>query len=502
MNPWNGMKKFFHPVLEGDWKEFGRHYRRALGWIVALTCLIYALGTSGMLKGFDAAALDTFLRVPSREASNNVTIVEIGDKDYREMFLNRSPLCRDRLLQLVARVRSYKPAVIGVDVDTSDPVDPSDARQWCGGDEKSAFAQLAEGRMSPVIWAEVPSNAEAPFEVTQVLSEKDKDSEAVGKLKDLLPPRSRKNVARPEDFVGIPRFPIDSDGLVRRYESGFDVAGASELGDPDAPSSSHLPSLARALVDDSDFCSNPPPREDSNARVKCPIAEATEEAVFFNFYGDRYRFPLIDAGQFRESYEELKTKNSERAETRKTLLQDKIVLIGGTYKAAREMYPTPLGQMAGVELNALAVQSDLSGGGIRKEQEWESILADIAFGSLVVVVFFVWAKRPRRASAIALFGLSAGAILLSVVLFNTSSYFFNFIPIVLGMVLHQTIELAHQAGHLREEVDAKKRDIRVLQREKQVLSDELVLTNLLWESRERDRERDRQVKTRARGAGG
>jgi CHASE2 domain-containing sensor protein len=493
-----GAVGFFHPVPKGGWGDFAKHYARALIWILLLTAFVSKLEQTGTLKGFDLAALDSFMHVPPAETSDNVIIVEITDQDYQEIFENRSPLCRDRLLRLVANVRSYNPGVIGVDVDTSDPLDISDSRQSCGDDAKAALAQLMEGRHSPVIWAEVPHEAGAQLYLTPVLSLRGKDGIVVGKLGDLT-------AGDPSRFVGIPRFPVDPDGLVRRYESEFAVKGTLESVASESTPSPPLPSLARALVDNSNVCTSPqvPAGKDSNVRVICPIIEASTRPVVFNFYGDRYRFPIIDAHEF------MGNEHPELASMRSHLLGGKIVLIGGTYKASRDVYPTPVGPLAGVELNALAVQSDLSGGGIRQIDRGLELAADFIFGSLVVLIFFAWEKQPWSALAVTVCTMTSGAVFLSIALFNTSAYWFNFMPVIIGMALHQTIELAQQAGHLREKLEATKRDVRKLSGEAKRLNDQLVLSNLLWESRERDRERDQErgeereqkVKARARGAG-
>lgn len=492
MNPGIWIKEFFRPLREEKWNEFPKHYLRALAWIVILVWAAYE--TLGAVKGFDMGRVDNLLRVHNTQTSDKVTIVEIGEKDYQQIFQSHTPLCSDGLAALVARVRSYRPAVIGVDLETSDPA------SRCSKDEENAAADLTEIPEVPVIWAEVPRAAQAPLEVAPVLGLKLEDAGS----------RNYQSTARPklEDLVGIPRFPVDSDGLVRRYEGGFDVTGKIDANGASSHPLSHLPSLARAVVDAKLCADAKTAAGDSAAIIKCPVAKAPNEPVIFNFYGDRYQFPVIAASQLGNSYGELSSQedrlpsNPQVSDVRRDLLQGRIVLIGATYRAADDFYPTPIGSMTGVQLNALAVQSDLSGGGIQDEQRLGNVVADFVFGSLVVLIFFAWARRPRRALAVAAIGLSAAAISLSVVLFHTSSYFLRFMPVMVGMALQQTIELAHQAGHLREELAARTNEVGNLSREKQILNDKLALTDLLWESRERDRDRDKEVKAKARGAGG
>lgn len=111
--------------------------------------------------------------------------------------------------------------------------------------------------------------------------------------------------------------------------------------------------------------------------------------------------------------------------------------------------------MAGVELIALAIESDFTGG-IRKFQKWFEILADFVFGSSIVLVYFYYRRRPRFAFKLCLFGVPAIAVLLSLILFRTTAYWFNFIPIVIGMVMHQMLELSESCGDLEREVEELK----------------------------------------------
>src|SRR5579864_8105737 len=168
MNPGTWIKEFFRPLWEEKWNEFPKHYLRALAWIVILVWAAYE--TLGAVKGFDMGRVDNLLRVHNTQTSDKVTIVEIGEKDYQQIFQSHTPLCRDGLAALVARVRSYRPAVIGVDMGTSDPA------SRCSKDEENAAADLTEIAEVPVIWAEVPRAAQAPLEVAPVLGLKLEDA--------------------------------------------------------------------------------------------------------------------------------------------------------------------------------------------------------------------------------------------------------------------------------------------------------------------------------------
>ncbi len=394
-------------------------------------------------------------------------IVEITDQDYRDLFGDRSPLDPGTLIQLATAVQQYAPAVIGMDFDTEvfsvEKKDFSSFTKLLPG-----AATQSAGKLSPVVWAQVPCNIIEPLTLAPVLG---------GSLHD-------------PHFFGIPRFPVDSDGMVRSYQSAFQATGKLEpcpttfvhtteesAAVPTSESGGELnvgsaSSFARAVSDracqDPAFdCSSRRPEENpvalwgvirSQFRRICfgstdclSLFEDQAPSVIFNFYGDRYRFPIIQAHEFLGSDAQESNNDQSLQIQRRALLRDKIVLIGGSFHAARDVYNTPLGQMAGVELIALAIQSDF-GGGIREAQKVFEILADILAGALVVLVYFYYQHRPRVAFYASLLGIFLATLLFSFILFRTAAYWFNFMPIVIGMIMHQMLELSKSCSELQHEV--------------------------------------------------
>jgi CHASE2 domain-containing sensor protein len=431
-----------------SWAEFGKHYRKAIVWIVILTAVVHVMEVSGVLKGFEMAGLDTFLRLHARQMSERVVIVEITNEDYKDpqLFDGKSPLNNEQLLKLVSSIQAYHPAVIGMDFDTN-------SEDWCHIDSSRLANVLPPtentGGASPIVWAEVPDNLEEPLKLSPVLG---------GMLQD---PR----------YAGIPRFPVDSDGLVRRYESKFLVAGSlescpreslkerdhsSKLPETSAPSHTNtksdeasMHSFARTILQHA--CTNP--------GMNCStVHQDSDHTVIFNFYGDRYRFPIIQSREFIGPSADAPSPDQNIRDRRKALLKDKIVLIGGNFSAARDVYMTPLGEMAGVELIALAIESDF-GGGIRETQKWLEKLADLVVGTLIVLIYFYYRRRPRLALALSLIGIPFVATTFSLLLFRTAAYWFNFAPIIIGMVLHQMLELSESCGELQEEVHDLERQL-------------------------------------------
>jgi CHASE2 domain-containing sensor protein len=438
-----------HPRDAFSWRKFGRHYIHAFVWIIVLTVLVHFMEVSGVLKGFEMAGLDTLLRLHGRQMSTRVVLVEITDEDYKDpkLFAGKSPLSNEQLLKLVSSIQNYHPAAIGMDFDTS-------SEDWCAVDASSLAHVLppptsGPAILPPVVWAEIPSNVEEQLKLSPVLG---------GMLQN-------------HDFVGVPRFPVDSDGLVRRYESEFRVTGSLE-GCPKQSSvlHAHAPEIPAVLDTNSDNAGNDRDSMVSFARavlrhacldsaINCSSLRADlRHPVIFNFYGDRYRFPIIQSHEFVGPSADALADDKSIHRHRQDLLKDKIVLIGGNFTAARDVYMTPLGEMAGVELIALAIDSDFDGG-IRETQKWLEKCADILVGSLIVLVYFYYRRRPRFAMMLSLVGVPMVAIAFSLLLFRTAAYWFNFMPIIIGMVLHQMLELSESCGELQEEVQELERQL-------------------------------------------
>ena len=417
------------------WKEdFPRHLGVGFAWILALSILLSFMESSGMLIGFERASLDSFLNVKNRKASD-IRIVEIGEDDYTDtkLFAGRSPLKSRLVSQLVKEVASYGPAVIGVDLDTSDvqwgdtPLEELLSKENCG----------LLSKKSCIVWAEVPEGAgtKTPLPLTSV---------AAGK------------VINPAQ-VGIPLFPIDQDGLVRHYyDRQFETSGWLDPARPKDSANPPIETFSRAVAQNYIHVKG------KQAGKPSPL-DAHGESIIFNFYGDRYRFPTIPAHDFllpaRPSMTDVRPG-------RETVLRDSIVLIGGTFKEARDSYLTPLGWMFGVELNALAIESVLHNGGIHEIQDVLRFLVDIFFSICVIVVFFAWPRHPRRVFWSCAIGVFLASLGFSFALYNrTTAYWLSFMPIVIGMMLHEAIELADAAQESQEGLAEGEEEISRLESE-------------------------------------
>ena len=101
-------------------RTFLTSLRRALPTIVFAIAGTYVLSRLGTLHGLERLALDAEMAA-SPHPSPSICLVEITDTDYDDLFGGRSPLLPDKLHDLISAIALSKPAVIGVDIDTSHP---------------------------------------------------------------------------------------------------------------------------------------------------------------------------------------------------------------------------------------------------------------------------------------------------------------------------------------------------------------------------------------------
>src|ERR1039458_7682782 len=182
---------------KGKFRRYWLRYRNAFLVVVTLTAGMQVIDAFGWLEGLQATALDTMFRGKANTAWNDIFIVEITNEDYKAFFRSTSPLDPETLATLIERITPGKPSVIGVDVDTSD-------EQWC--------CRQSTKLGTAIVWAQVPSESESRLNQKEPVL--------------LLQPVCGGQI-EDQSQMGIPRFPLDRDGVVRRYISEFPVVGAT-----------------------------------------------------------------------------------------------------------------------------------------------------------------------------------------------------------------------------------------------------------------------------------
>jgi CHASE2 domain-containing sensor protein len=104
----------------GGHRSFWRHLLRSFPVFVVITLVTLVFEHAGWLRSFETTALDTWLRLRKPINPQFVCVVTINDDDYLRIFGGKSPLDPKTVMTLVSAVADGNPAVIGVDIDTSD----------------------------------------------------------------------------------------------------------------------------------------------------------------------------------------------------------------------------------------------------------------------------------------------------------------------------------------------------------------------------------------------
>jgi CHASE2 domain-containing sensor protein len=351
---------------------------------------------------------------------DDVYVVWITDTDYRDpgMFAAQSPLKPGLVVDLIRAVSSLAPKVIGVDLDTKDSAWRSAIDQNC----RATNGPLPE---PTVVWAHMPveprglqsdSSGEKPIQLYQLF----------GGLEGCQ-----------QTLSGVPRFPLDADGVVLAYVDEFTI-------DPDQ----RKKSLARVIAGQYG-------RAYQSVGKKRILNFAAYDPKHSNLVSSEPHCPgtptvVISAKQLcavagtgrdcREYMETLSRCDQQNALAWKQNVRGKIVLLGGAFEDARDTYRTPMGPMHGVDLNAPAIESDLHPGAIRLTPLLYGFVADLLAGTFVVWVFWFFESRPTLALILGTLGVGAISLFISWALFRFLAAWFSLIPVLVGVNLHQYYE--------------------------------------------------------------
>ncbi len=372
--------------------------------LVIITIVILLLEQTSMLEGVESLGFDRMVRSYPAKVSQDIYLVVITDDDYRIPFGNTSPLDPKELALLLQRIHDLRPKVLGVDLDTEDPKVQDDAE----------MKKLRQSR--DIIWAVVP-------EVDASESERGVNQSFV-----LAPTANFFRLG----CKALPNFPRDVDGVVRRFRDGY---RATLDGKPQ-----ELASMGCALA-----------KGDGSA------SECTENPKVrrFSLVGSNETFKTVDAGEFLADDFDSRQKAREASGDRTNPFDGKIVIVGGNYRAARDSYVTPAGELPGLELIANAAQSYLPGGkSILEAPWWASGLFDLLIGTGVILLY--WAFRLKTAFWLNLLAAPVAAMAISFFAFLLVHYWLAFAPVLFGMMLHHLYDHIEQLDELEKPGEEEK----------------------------------------------
>jgi CHASE2 domain-containing sensor protein len=370
---------------------------RAMPIILAVVLATVSISSLGWLERFETASFDTFNILQSPRDPSRVVLIGITDNDYRNIFAETSPLDPDRLYQIMQAIAHGGPSLIAVDLDTA----------------SSVFRRFkTPPDWPPIVWGQ-------DFEPHD----------------DLIRPLGvlAGQPVREGDSFGIAALPEDSDGIVRRHLRAF----RTEQGT--------APSFPWQVIQTA-----------SRLGIRGFSAAGLEsdghagKALLLNFSGERYNFAPLSASLVLQGAqgEDWKLRGP---------LTNKVVILGGCYRAARDTYITPVGKMLGMQLMAQAVESEL-GGGIRAFNHLVELLFDLVCGVLLVIIHHRF--RPFAALTLSLIAIPVFCLCGSYLAFSTMARWFNFVPVILGVQIHQLYDHAKDYSRMQAQLAAIQGDVR------------------------------------------
>jgi hypothetical protein len=379
---------------------FGKKLVRAAPWLIAFTALGILLEHVGLLTPLSNFGRDTFGILRGERAPSEVRIVDIDDASYNALFHGQSPLDPVALGRLIDAIEVAQPRAIAVDVLTNG----------------AAFAPLADVRSwtAPVVWAEDVSPADPACSAM--------DGSCTFRSGLALGGRARDDAdacANGRACAAIPMY-LRRGGVTREYVNRLSYRGLEGR-----------PSFAWAVIVACAHTPRPPP--------SCLTAYARDR--------DDDEAHQIDVTapnpwpytQTASNVLNFATNSGWRSASE---LRDRIVVVGGSYRL-QDRHHVAGQEVSGAWLNAQIIEDELRAP--TGEVPWfVGPLADLAIG--VVLVYFLY--RFRLATALAASaGLIAFVLLAAFLAFGRLGVWLNFVPILVGVTLHELQE--HVPEYLR-----------------------------------------------------
>jgi CHASE2 domain-containing sensor protein len=419
-------------------QPLGKYVWKHLHVLLIVFVITFVAQTMGWLRGFETYSLDVLLRLRAPQPRANLYLVVIDDEDYQSLFNRNSPLDPEKVQAILHSVARARPRLIGVDLETSHP----------------NFKELKAADWPEAVWVR-NSQSVLPHEDTEASQHSGHHSvvpilrgDALGgTLREL--PRDEQGVIETTPRSGVPLFPRDHDGIIRRYRRVYFSPGSES----DPHKAGHVDAFPWAIV--KDYCR----KYGDDERLSQVVLEEIEappgkleEEIYLNFAGERATFKRINAHDVLQGAQQ--DYWQERSK-----LRDAIVIVGGTYAEGRDVYTTPVGPRHGVELIAHAIETDLMGGGIREFNHHLAHALDVVVGLLFLAV--TWRFPGRGAFHIALAAIVILSLAASLVAFQALAFWLNFVPILVGQLLHLEWERGKERRELRQEVERLRRELEM-----------------------------------------
>lgn len=349
-----------------------------------------------VLQQMERVARDFTAQIRPPRQALDLVMVRIDATDYTELFGASSPLDPGQLARLLKAVAAGHPRAIVVDI-LVDSLDFDALKGLEGG--------------IPIVWAGWITRCDDDLPEDCLAHTDGFVSRAEGR-------------DRPGWSWGLVELTQGPDGVVRQYRRHLSVADSLR------------PTLAAATM---------------TALGERP--SRSDEPMFI-----RYQEIPVEGISVTASRLLAMAQSPDFGET--GLLRDRIVLVGGTYPQARDRYPTPLGEMAGMDIHAQIIQTELEGGGL-EPVGFGVIGLLLLLTSFVLVLLFHFVEDFRVAFWTSLVAIpvmaTAGSWLAADSLFALWPYL---VPLLVALLIQQLYSHALRYRdelfeHLGERVSAR-----------------------------------------------
>jgi CHASE2 domain-containing sensor protein len=363
--------------------------------VAAAAILTLVFHDSWLMKRMQLANLDSWLLSREPKSSDSIALIQITEDDYHTLFGAESPLQPEIVQKIVTAIASSGAEVIGVDIDTSE-WNPHQAEAWLS----------ASNLKVPIVWAREATGPENDKTLAKVLGQW----------------QVSECWAVPTGF--------EDEGVVR------EVSAAIRLSEGETE-----PTLAAVLASiEQSRDSHLDPGCNVDPRIWRMTQQETDR-IQINF--GQHRFQSLSSNSLLKLSQIDSWRNGANA------LKGRLVLVGGSFRAARDKYNTPIGHMDGIEILAHSIDTLLPGGSLPRISNLGSFWIEFAVG-----VFFLLPAYylPRIwALAILVCTLPVMSFLASFVVFQMFGYFVSFVPVLAGVFIHEMIEHYEVYFRLRRE---------------------------------------------------
>jgi len=426
---------------------YKRHFFRALLIGFAMSVVVTTLAWLGHFKPYENRLTD-FLQSITRKKANDVVLLFITEKEYKQGFRGISPLSRSRLADMINMLVKLKAGVIALDIDMSDST-PEDYRL----SEALSYASTAD---IPIVFIgnckEISEKAPFRIDSSDSLSpypDENRHYAAGGffLFEDVGPGMQWVGKV----MYGGVVFRLDPDGVFRRAEAVYFIKGSdskSEISHQPVPSfpvavaaaygGMSQGKLVEAL---SDFRHNNIILSQKGTQHQQSIHVGTGGRIIPNFIGDyRYFQREVNLTRLLEDYGPGKPGGL-------TIFRDKIVIVGGTYDR-KDFFMTPVGRISGTEVLANITQSIISGNLIAHVNFGKAFALQIILGAIVALIFILASRF--WATLICMVTLVPMVATASILSFSNSYYWVNFIPTIAAVILHGWIKKVEEYISVRK----------------------------------------------------